>query len=213
MYTQFFELSEDAYAPTIDPKFLFTSVEHRKVLIRLTSGILGGKRLITLVSEVGTGKTALISTIASCVPYTRGQFSFIADSKSFQADSVSAVLLGFGMREIPATKVLRLHQLQQFLSNTDDEGRVSTVIIDDAHKLSPESLEEAKLLGNFDSLQIVLVGHIQLDELLQREELRAVKHRVALRYRSIEGISRSKSSCYSYSCPESVAGASLLRSD
>src|SRR5204862_6427219 len=80
----------------------------------------------------------------------------------------------------------RLHQLRTLLLEGQREGKVSALIVDEAHKLSTEVLEEIRLLGNFEEadqklLQIVLVGQDELDEILGRDNLRQLKQRIAVR--------------------------------
>jgi hypothetical protein len=95
-------------------------------------------------------------------------------------------LLDFGMRDIPSSKAQRLWKLQNLLLQGQREGKVSALIVDEAHKLSPEVLEEIRLLGNFEEadqklLQIILVGQTEFDEILNREDLRQLKQRVGVR--------------------------------
>src|SRR5262249_7615262 len=96
------------------------------------------------------------------------------------------VMLDFGIREIPASKALRLAKLQGFLMEGHRTGSISALIIDEAQKLSTELMEEVRLLGNLDTadqklLQIVMAGQSELDAVLGREELRQLKQRVAVR--------------------------------
>jgi general secretion pathway protein A len=102
------------------------------------------------------------------------------------AEFLEAALLDFGFRDIPQSKAQRIAILQSFLWKEHREGKISALIVDEAHKLSLELLEEIRLLGNFESaseklLQIVLVGQSELDELLNRENLRQLKQRISLR--------------------------------
>jgi type II secretory pathway predicted ATPase ExeA len=95
-------------------------------------------------------------------------------------------LLDFGVDDVPASKAQRLWKLQRLLLNGRAQGWVSVLIIDEAHKLSREVLEEVRLLGNFEApdgkfLQIILVGQNELDETLNREDMRQLKQRVAVR--------------------------------
>ena len=96
------------------------------------------------------------------------------------------VLLNFGLEQIPSSKAQRLKMLEYFLLGSDVQKTVSTLIIDEAHKLSPDLLEEVRLLGNFESgdhklLQIVLVGQSELQDRLNLPELWQLKQRIALR--------------------------------
>ena len=96
------------------------------------------------------------------------------------------VLLDFDISEIPTSKAQRLWKLQEFLSRAARQGKVTLLVIDEAHKLSSEVLEEIRLLGNYESgadkfLQILLLGQSELDDLLNRQDVRQFKQRIALR--------------------------------
>jgi general secretion pathway protein A len=95
-------------------------------------------------------------------------------------------MLDFGIAEVPASKAQRLWALQGFLLDAYRAQQVAILAIDEAHKLSADVLEEIRLLGNYEYgpdkfLQIVLLGQCELDELLDRHDLRQFKQRVALR--------------------------------
>jgi general secretion pathway protein A len=95
-------------------------------------------------------------------------------------------MLDFGMSDIPASKAQRLWMLQQFLVEGQQEGKITVLIIDEAHKLTSELLEEIRLLGNFDCAQekllhIVRIGQSELDYLLTRPDLWQFKQRLSVR--------------------------------
>jgi general secretion pathway protein A len=181
MYNEFFGLREEPFNLAPNPKFLFLSQQHREALAGLSYSILHRKHVISLTGEIGTGKTTLVAAMIQCVPADRAQFSVIANPTLTSAEVVEATLLGFGITEVPGSKPLRLHKLNQFIQQGDQDGIVSVLVIDEAQKLTSGALEEVRLLGNLESLQILLVGQSELADLFRREELRAFKQRVALR--------------------------------
>ncbi len=102
------------------------------------------------------------------------------------AEFLELALLDFGVNDIPASKAQRLWVLQKLLMEGQKQRKVSALIVDEAHKLSPELLEEIRLLGNFEAadrklLQVLLLGQSELDKNLNREDLRQFKQRIALR--------------------------------
>jgi general secretion pathway protein A len=133
------------------------------------------------VGEVGTGKTTLIASALRCIPAGRARFSVLTNPPRTPADVLESVLFGFGITEIPNSKAQRLDKLAEFLWHGDQDGKISAVVIDEVHTLSPEALEEVRLLGNFESLQILLAGQPEVNELLNSQPLRALKQRIVLR--------------------------------
>jgi len=191
MYNQSFGLREAPFSVTPDPKFVFLSYCHRNALAGLTYGILSRKRLIVLTGDAGTGKTALITTALRYLPAPLAWFSGILNPTLSAAEVLEAILAAFGVTGIPVSKVQRLSMLECLLKSDERQGKIATLIIDEAHKLRPEALEEIRLVGNLDSLQIVLVGQNELTEILNREDLRPLKQRIALRL-SIDPLSEAE---------------------
>jgi general secretion pathway protein A len=95
-------------------------------------------------------------------------------------------LMDFGVTEVPATKSKRILKLQELLLELRLEGKAPVLIVDEAHTLSPETLEEIRLLTNFETteeklLQIVLAGQNDLAAILNRSDLRQLKQRIEVR--------------------------------
>jgi general secretion pathway protein A len=186
MYNQFFGLRKSPFSLTADPEFLYLTAQHREALAGLTYGVLGRKGFVVLTGDAGTGKTTLVAKVLEQFSSTRIRSSVLVNPTLTPAEFLEAILLNFGHADVPASKAQRLMQLQALLLKSREEGKISALIVDEAHKLSPEVLEEIRLLGNFELaneklLQIALLGQSELDELLNREHLRQFKQRVALR--------------------------------
>ncbi len=186
MYNEFFGLRTDPFRLTPDPNFLYLTAQHREALAGLTYAILARKGFVVLTGEAGTGKTTLLTHVLGHLPAARVRSSVIINPTLSPSEFLEATMLDFDFTDIPASKAQRVLALQNFLWQRQREGIISALIVDEAHKLSMEVLEEIRLLGNFESaneklLQIVLLGQSELDDLLDRESLRQFKQRIALR--------------------------------
>jgi general secretion pathway protein A len=186
MYTEFFGLQRLPFNLTPDPAFLFLPLKHREALAGLTYAILEKKGFVVLTGDAGTGKTTLISSVLNRLPADRVESSMVLNPTLTASEFLEGVLLDFDIPDVPASKAQRLWKLQDFLARTHHENRLAVLVIDEAHKLSLEVLEEIRLLGNFESatgkfLQILLLGQPELDEVLNRHDLRQFKQRIALR--------------------------------
>jgi general secretion pathway protein A len=120
------------------------------------------------------------------MPPERAHFSYVLNPTLSPHEFLEMVLMDFGFEDIPESKSQRLMRLHQFLLQGHREGRTQVLIIDEAHKLTPELLEEVRLLTNFETaeqklLQIILAGQTELTGLLNREDLRQLKQRIAVR--------------------------------
>jgi general secretion pathway protein A len=186
MYTTFFGLQKQPFNLTPDPAFLFLPPKHREALAGLTYAILERKGFVALTGDAGTGKTTLLNAALSRLPGDRVESSVILNPTLTASEFLEAVLLDFDLPDVPASKAQRLWKLQDFLAKVHHQNRLAVLVIDEAHKLSLEVLEEIRLLGNYEGgtdkyLQILLLGQSELDGLLNRQDLRQFRQRIALR--------------------------------
>lgn len=194
MYEAFFQLEKRAFSLTADPAFLFLTHQHCEALAGLTYAILARKGFVVLTGDAGTGKTTLLAKALHQLPKSQLHSSVILNPTLTRSEFLELALLDFGVPEVPASKAQRLWLLQDLLLRSRRENKAVALIVDEAHKLSPQVLEEIRLLGNFESadeklLQIVLLGQPELAALLNEETLRQFKQRIAVRL-SIQPLSR-----------------------
>ncbi|MGO9259871.1 MAG: ExeA family protein [Bryobacteraceae bacterium] len=186
MYTDFFGLQKLPFNLTPDPAFLYLSPKHREALAGLSYAVLERKGFAVLTGDAGTGKTTLINSVLNRLPPERVESSFILNPTLTASEFLEIVMLDFDIPDVPASKAQRLWKLQDFLARVHHQNRYAVLVIDEAHKLSLDVLEEIRLLGNYESssekfLQILLLGQSELDYLLNRRDLRQLKQRIALR--------------------------------
>ncbi len=186
MYLESFGLKKKPFSLVSDPSMLYFTDSHREALAVLCYGLLERKGLMLLLGHAGTGKTTLVARAVLGLPPSRVQFSSIVNPAFTSGEFMETVLLGFGIRDIPATKPQRLVRLEKHLSQTQADGKIAALIVDEAHKLSTDSLEEVRLLGNLEKrseklLQIILAGQNELAATMNRDDCVQLKQRVALR--------------------------------
>jgi general secretion pathway protein A len=124
--------------------------QHREALAGLTYSILDRKGFLELSGTAGSGKTTLLTWVLQKLPPAQIQSSVILNPTLTRDEFIEMVMLDFGIQDIPASKAHRLWLLQQFLLKGHQDGKVNVLVIDEAHKLSAELLEEIRLLGNFE---------------------------------------------------------------
>ena len=200
MYERFFGVQKSPFKLTPDPEFLYLTSQYQEALAGLAYAVLARKGFVVLTGNAGTGKTTLVSRIMHSLPAERVQSSVVVHPTLSPAEFLEAAMLDFGFKDIPASKPQRIAALQSFLWRGHEQGRTSALIIDEAHKLSLEVLEEIRLLGNFESadeklLQVALVGQSELDDVLDNQCLRQLKQRIALRL-SIDPLSAADTEKY-----------------
>ena len=185
MYESHFGLQRNPFTMTPDPSFLFHTPAHREALASLLYGVLEEKGFIVVTGDAGTGKTTLLSRMLRMIPSSKATFSLLLNPTLSADEFLEAALIDFGIDDIPASKIQRLLKLQQFLLAARHAGRVCVLVADEAHKLSGEVLEEIRLLTNLENadrklLQIILAGQTELRAVLNAQELRQVKQRIAV---------------------------------
>ncbi len=184
MYTAFFNLTEKPFELLPNPKFLFLSKGHKKALSYLQYGIQERAGFTLLTGEVGSGKTTLLRNIIKDL----GPQTTMAMVFNTQVETVQLLALineDFDLDVEGKDKVALLRDLNDFLVEENSNGRRPIVIIDEAQNLSPEALEEIRLLSNleFDSfklLQIILVGQPELRQMISQPSLRQLRQRISI---------------------------------
>jgi general secretion pathway protein A len=185
-YNESTGLRKNPFSLKPDPAFLFLTEQHREALAGLTRAILQRGSFAVLTGDAGTGKTTLLARVLQFLPASQLQFSVIVNTTLTPSEFPELALLDFGPTDLPSIKAQRLQKLRNLLLQGQREGKASALIVDEAHKLSPEVLEEIRRLGDLEKaeqncLQILLVGQSELDRTLNREDLRQLKQRISLR--------------------------------
>jgi len=184
MYKAFFELKQYPFSLTPDPKFIVPSANYSEMLAGLCYGIEMAKGLMVLTGEVGTGKTTALRWIIGRLDRgVRAAYLFNPhlSIEEFYHQVTEGLLLSPW-----ANKADLLSQIQALLKIRHSRGLRTIIIVDEAHELSDELLEEIRLLLNFESdsakyLQIILTGQPELRERLRQPNLRQLKQRIAVR--------------------------------
>jgi general secretion pathway protein A len=189
MYQRFFGLRESPFNVNPDPRYLFLTQQIQEALAGLTYGIQNRKGFILLTGEVGTGKTTLLNRLLDWLRGQRVATAFIFNSRMDVNHLFDFMMADF---EIPCEsreKSQILLRLNQWLLERYRAGETAVLIVDEAQNLSPEVLEEIRLLTNLETsteklLQIVLTGQPELEEKLKMPSLRQLRQRITLRCRT-----------------------------
>jgi general secretion pathway protein A len=187
MYTQYFGLKENPFALSPDPRYLYLSQRHQDALAHLMYGITGGGGFVQLTGEVGTGKTLMIRAMLLRLPDTVDVALVLYPFLSVR-EFMIALCDDLRIKR-PAEDSLKtlIDTLNTFLLENHAKGRRTVLIVDEAHRLNREVLEQIRLLTNLETtkeklLQIVLVGQPELNSLLAREDMRQLAQRITARY-------------------------------
>jgi type II secretory pathway predicted ATPase ExeA len=186
MYKSFYNLQRNPFEITPDPSFLFPTPRHNEALASLYYGVTAHRGFVVLTGEVGTGKTLILRSLLGLLQRRDVAFALIFNPTLSPLEFMRYILGDFGLPVAGKAKDELIHVLNDFLVQRHQRGLTTILVVDEAHHLSPEILEEIRLLTNLETsqqklLQIVLAGQPELDQKLDSYELRQLKQRIALR--------------------------------
>jgi general secretion pathway protein A len=204
MYAPFFGLQHEPFSIAPDPRFLFMSERHREALAHLLYGLRGGGGFVLLTGEIGAGKTTVCRCFLEQIP-KRCNVAYIFNPKLTVEELLKSVCEEFRIpcehQDAAATSAKEhVDALNHFLLRTHAVGQNNVLIIDEAQNLSPDVLEQLRLLTNLETnerklLQIILIGQPELRTMLAHPELEQLAQRVIARYH-LEALSEAETEQY-----------------
>ena len=186
MYNAFFGFSESPFNLSPDPAFFYRSEQHEEALANLVYGVQARKGFIVLTGEVGTGKTTMLECLRDYLEAQYIEFAFIFNSRINTEQFFEMIAYDLDLPCPRTSKTEVLFALNQLLVEQALDGRTVVLIVDEAHNLEWDVLDEIRLLGNLENrngklIQIILAGQPELDRKLDAPNLRQLKQRVVLR--------------------------------
>jgi len=186
MVNSYFNLTPDPFSVTSDARFFYNSEGHEEALAHLVFGLKQRKGFLALTGEVGAGKTTLLNALLDQLDDS-WKHAFVYNSKVGFLELLRFVLYDLGIPDPPEHKVECIRALNAYLLQAAEAGHEVVLIIDEAQNLSPETLEEIRLLSNLETysrklLQIVFAGQPEFGGILNGPSLAQLNQRVAIRY-------------------------------
>jgi len=187
MYKSFYNLKRNPFEITPDPTFLFPTKSHNEALATLYYGVRRHKGFVVLTGEVGTGKTLLLRCVLQLLKRSNDvSYAYVFNGRLSPTEFLQYIAADFGLGTSSKNKSTLLLELSQYVISRSQQNLTTVLVVDEAHHLTPDILEEIRLLTNLETtqqklLQILLVGQPELDDKLDTVELRQLKQRIALR--------------------------------
>jgi type II secretory pathway predicted ATPase ExeA len=187
MYTEFYGLKEKPFNLTPSPRFVYMSEGHREAMALLTYGVTERKGFILLTGEVGTGKTTMIHSLINNLD-SSVEYVYIVNPLLTSQEFIDYLAFSSFKKRIHfKSKADFLLEFEDFLRTCFQHQKIFILIIDEAHKLSFELLEEIRLLSNMEFaeeklINIFLVGQPELNDNLNSPKGRATLQRIGIRY-------------------------------
>lgn len=201
MYTSYFGLTEPPFSIAPDPRYLYMSQRHQEALAHLLYGVNGEGGFVLLTGEVGAGKTTICRCLLEQIPEAC-VVAYIFNPRLTVEELLSSICIEFGIAYPSGNTSVKLFVdlINAHLLDSHARGKRAVLIIDEAQNLSPEVLEQMRLLTNLETsqcklLQIILLGQPELATMLAQPELRQLSQRIVARYH-LEPLSKPEVGAY-----------------
>lgn len=184
MYSDHYGLSARPFQLTPDPHFYFDSATHRKAMAYLGYGLAQGEGFIVITGDIGTGKTTLVAHLMATIDTERLTAIKVVSTQIEGDDMLRMAAQAMGIDTERAEKAQILERIERFLIGEAHSGKRTLLIVDEAQNLPASSLEELRMLSNFQAggqalLQIFLLGQPEFREKLNgTERLEQLRQRV-----------------------------------
>ncbi|WP_326524160.1 ExeA family protein [Sphingomonas sp.] len=183
MYDEHYGLSGRPFQLTPDPRFWFDTATHRKAMAYLGYGLSQGEGFIVISGDVGAGKTTLVGHLVDTIDAARLNVIRLVSTQIAAEDLLRTVCAGLSVDAAGLPKAQMLAAIERGLHAVARTGRRTLLIVDEAQALPTDSLEELRMLSNFQSgghalLQIVLLGQPEFRDHLAHASLEQLRQRV-----------------------------------
>jgi len=199
MYLSYYNLSDWPFQINADPRFLWLGEKHKEALATLIYGVQDQRGFLLLTGDVGTGKTTLVNALLEKLDESV-LVGNITDPKLDLIGFLRVVSVSLGIHDKVERKENFLALFARFLNEKCRENKHVLLIIDEAHTLSLEHLEQIRLLSNIELpeqrlISIFLVGQDEINNKLISYECRALRQRLTLICR-VEPLSEGETAEY-----------------
>ncbi len=194
-----FNLRDQPFGVTPDPRYLFLTKTHRAALEGLLYGIHSGLGFIALTAEPGMGKTTLMRVALNQLGNT-ARTAFLFQAITDPTELFRALLIDLGEKDPAGTLIDLEMRLNEILLRYNESGQRVVVVLDEAQNLVDSVLEAIRMLSNFETsrhklLQVILCGQQQLADRLATPELVQLRQRISI-FATLKPLTRLETAGY-----------------
>jgi len=187
MYESFYGLSGKPFQLNPDPTFFFGSRGHKRAFAYLQYGLYQSEGFIVITGEIGAGKTTIVRSLFEQLDREKVVAAQLVSTQLDADDMLRAVGVAFGLPLKSASKAIVLGSLEAFLCQLAMENKRALLIVDEAQNLTPQAIEELRMLSNFQLgdqalMQSFLVGQPELRAMMQSSAMQQLRQRVIASY-------------------------------
>jgi len=187
MYESFYKLNTRPFQLSPDPRFFYGSPGHKRAMSYLRYGLTQGEGFIVITGDIGTGKTMLVNTLFDDLSKENVVAAQLVTTQLEAEDTLRMVAASFGLAHEGLDKATILKNLETFMTSRMRQGKRVLLLVDEAQNLPPRSLEELRMLSNFQLggrvlFQSFLLGQAEFRNTLQAKGLEQLRQRVIAAY-------------------------------
>jgi general secretion pathway protein A len=187
MYDSYYGFRVKPFQLKPDPNFFYGSKGHRRAMAYLEYGLSQGEGFIVITGEVGAGKTTLVRNLFRKLESGKILAAQIVNTHLDSDDTLRMVAAAFGLPQENSNKASLLIRLEQFFRQCDQQGKRALLVVDEAQNLSPRTVEELRMLSNFQTddkplLQTFLLGQPEFRKTLLSGDMQQLRQRVTATY-------------------------------
>lgn len=187
MYDEFYNLTKKPFQLNPDPEFFFNSAVHKRALAYLRYGLAQGEGFIVVTGAPGTGKTMLVKALFENLKNEDVVAGLMVTSQVGAEDTLRIIAATFGLSYDGDAKAVLLKNLENFFRAQARQGKRVLLVVDEAQNLPNQSLEELRMLSNFELngkslFQAFLLGQDEFRLTLQADYMDQVRQRVTATY-------------------------------
>ncbi len=187
MYESFYNLSGKPFQLSPDYRFFYQSTGHKRALSYLLYGIKQGEGFIVITGDVGTGKTTLVNALSATVSDQNIALAKVVTTQIQEEDLLRVVAAEYGLPYESVNKAVLLKNLEYFFRECANQGRRALLLVDEAQNLPLRSVEELRMLSNFQLngrslLQSFLLGQREFRHIMRSREFEQLRQRVIAAY-------------------------------
>lgn len=186
MYLNFFNLSKEPFQITPDPTFLYLSPGHKEALASIIYGVEKKKGFVLIIGAVGVGKTTILRAYLEKVEKKRVRVVYLFNANISYRNLIKYIFSELGVLPESDEIFEMVNQLHKVLIDEYRQGRNVLLLIDEAQNMPVDTLENLRMLSNLETateklIQIVFSGQPEFEKTLNREELKQLKQRIAVK--------------------------------
>jgi general secretion pathway protein A len=183
MYDGFYNLKRKPFQLNTDPEFFFHSAIHKRAIAYMRYGLIQGEGFVVITGMPGLGKTIVVKELVKTLHNQEIIIGVIVSSQVGAEDTLRMISTKFGLPNAGADKASLISGIEQFIKVTAESGKRIILIVDEAQNLPKQSLEELRMLSNFEMqgkivFQTFLVGQKQLWSTISAPDMEQFKQRI-----------------------------------